>query len=432
VREVSARLLGLCLGAWRASGEKTAVALDSVLRGLDLPLLPTSDSREPVAADPRARFAFSSYLTLLDRLASHFGSLGELENAFALAAGEDAGLAAFAPGFDSLWSFVWFANTVLAPADFTCQHTVMRAVREGPAPDSYELWYVLGPGYRGSEPLVHAAVGLLRGQPLAFRRPAALVEFSGCPEEFLCRVTLSSHERASSLPPPVARATRRESFDGVLADAAAYRHDGHRMARVLEKLGKVNELDSFQEVYASDTLAVLREDFGLAHVALWRGQGAARTRLAAAGEPRVPAHRLDLVVRGTAVGELEIDGESGVGPEPLLALLPMIAWGLEARGATPKAEASEHDDARPPSSSPPASASRPARSQRCVVPASWKLTRRQTEIVTLIAAGLGNKEIAARLGCAVGTIEDRLTVIYEKAGVDGRLGVLVAVLRDSP
>jgi DNA-binding NarL/FixJ family response regulator len=49
------------------------------------------------------------------------------------------------------------------------------------------------------------------------------------------------------------------------------------------------------------------------------------------------------------------------------------------------------------------------------------LTRREIEIVRMVATGLRNKEIADRLGIAEGTVKIHLHSIYEKTGVSGRV-----------
>ena len=48
------------------------------------------------------------------------------------------------------------------------------------------------------------------------------------------------------------------------------------------------------------------------------------------------------------------------------------------------------------------------------------LTIREREVVTLIVAGLSNKELSQRLRVTEGTIKVHLHNIYEKLGVTGR------------
>lgn len=56
-------------------------------------------------------------------------------------------------------------------------------------------------------------------------------------------------------------------------------------------------------------------------------------------------------------------------------------------------------------------------------PASAELTPREAEILDLLADSLSNKEMARRLGVSVTTIRTHLGSIYEKLGVDSRVGL---------
>jgi DNA-binding NarL/FixJ family response regulator len=49
------------------------------------------------------------------------------------------------------------------------------------------------------------------------------------------------------------------------------------------------------------------------------------------------------------------------------------------------------------------------------------LSKRETEIVKMVAAGLRNKEIAVKLSIGEGTVKTHLHTIYEKLGVHGRV-----------
>ncbi|MGI8808034.1 MAG: response regulator transcription factor [Acidimicrobiales bacterium] len=51
------------------------------------------------------------------------------------------------------------------------------------------------------------------------------------------------------------------------------------------------------------------------------------------------------------------------------------------------------------------------------------LTPREMEIARLAAEGLANREIGERLFLSVRTVENRLHVVYEKLGVEGRAGL---------
>ena len=54
-------------------------------------------------------------------------------------------------------------------------------------------------------------------------------------------------------------------------------------------------------------------------------------------------------------------------------------------------------------------------------PLPGNLTPRQTEVLRLLADGLSNKEIAARLYLSPGTVERHLATIYRKLGLGGRV-----------
>jgi DNA-binding NarL/FixJ family response regulator len=64
-------------------------------------------------------------------------------------------------------------------------------------------------------------------------------------------------------------------------------------------------------------------------------------------------------------------------------------------------------------------------------PAVLRLTPREAEVVQLAAAGLRNKQIAARLGIGEGTVRNHLHDVYEKLGVATRteMGLLARAKR---
>lgn len=57
----------------------------------------------------------------------------------------------------------------------------------------------------------------------------------------------------------------------------------------------------------------------------------------------------------------------------------------------------------------------------------WRLTRRQTDVLALVVAGDGNKEIANKLGCAMGTVELHVSAILAKAKLESRTRLIAAV-----
>ncbi len=57
------------------------------------------------------------------------------------------------------------------------------------------------------------------------------------------------------------------------------------------------------------------------------------------------------------------------------------------------------------------------------------LTTREREIVGLVGEGLRNEEIARRLGISEKTVRNHLTAVFAKAGVSGRLELVVLAYR---
>ena len=53
------------------------------------------------------------------------------------------------------------------------------------------------------------------------------------------------------------------------------------------------------------------------------------------------------------------------------------------------------------------------------------LTSRESELLKVLAEGLTNREIAARVDLSVGTVKNYLTGIYEKLDVAGRAKAIV-------
>jgi DNA-binding CsgD family transcriptional regulator len=54
------------------------------------------------------------------------------------------------------------------------------------------------------------------------------------------------------------------------------------------------------------------------------------------------------------------------------------------------------------------------------------LTNREHEILALLADGLGNKQIAARLGISTNTVKTHLELLFEKLGVSSRAEAVAA------
>ena len=71
----------------------------------------------------------------------------------------------------------------------------------------------------------------------------------------------------------------------------------------------------------------------------------------------------------------------------------------------------------------------PGRGGAGVSPAEIGLTERQAQVLALLARGLSNREIAARLELSEGTVKIHVTAILKALGVASRTQALVAVTR---
>lgn len=60
-----------------------------------------------------------------------------------------------------------------------------------------------------------------------------------------------------------------------------------------------------------------------------------------------------------------------------------------------------------------------------------KVTSREAQVLRLVASGLGNSEVAMRLGISVHTVERHLANVYEKWGVHSRVELILHLLHHS-
>ena len=72
------------------------------------------------------------------------------------------------------------------------------------------------------------------------------------------------------------------------------------------------------------------------------------------------------------------------------------------------------------------SAGRPARRDTIV---GTLLSSREREVLALLADGLGNKQIAARLGISTNTVKTHLELLFEKLGVSSRAEAVATGVR---
>lgn len=59
----------------------------------------------------------------------------------------------------------------------------------------------------------------------------------------------------------------------------------------------------------------------------------------------------------------------------------------------------------------------------------WRFSPRERQIVSLLASGCANQEIANRLGLRLQTVKNNLSRIYRKLGVPNRVQLAVLMLQ---
>jgi predicted ATPase/DNA-binding CsgD family transcriptional regulator len=97
--------------------------------------------------------------------------------------------------------------------------------------------------------------------------------------------------------------------------------------------------------------------------------------------------------------------------------------GLDWVSAVTKVKGYLREVTRRPGSQPPQAAITP------VLPPAQPLTRRQLEVVRLLAGGLTNKEIAGRLGMTPKTVMHHTVAVYQRLGVRGRSEAVAWAIR---
>lgn len=139
---------------------------------------------------------------------------------------------------------------------------------------------------------------------------------------------------------------------------------------------------------------------------------------------------------GVAVGAIEIERPAAAGRAREASLLDEFIDGFAYRfaeiqqrlpfGASGGGFASTEPEVGDPSTAepPPSSRGRLARAARegrlQELTEEWQLSDRQRSVLALLVDGLGNREIAMRLGCSIGTIENHVTRLLKRAAVDNR------------
>lgn len=170
--------------------------------------------------------------------------------------------------------------------------------------------------------------------------------------------------------------------------------------------------------------------------------GAEAERLAALTRPDVVLMDLRMpVVDGVAATARIVAGRGDAGTPRVLILTTyesddQILAAIEAGAsgyllkAAPREEivAGIRSVAAGQSALSPAVAVRLVERMRQPEPAASILTPRETDVLRLVAAGHGNKQIAARLGIGESTVKTHLLRVHEKLGVDSRTRAVTLAL----
>lgn len=107
--------------------------------------------------------------------------------------------------------------------------------------------------------------------------------------------------------------------------------------------------------------------------------------------------------------------KSSVGEEIVFAVQEVLKGRFYVSPVVARAVLEHHSETSPAERSRPPGNPAPAAGER--------LTRREHDVVCLVGQGLGNKEIARRLGVAVTTVRTHLKRVYDKLGLSGRVGL---------
>ncbi|MRG90429.1 hypothetical protein GF068_00605 [Polyangium spumosum] len=174
---------------------------------------------------------------------------------------------------------------------------------------------------------------------------------------------------------------------------------------IAQELTQYTDLD----VLADALLELLHREMGHDHVALWFTgmDGDARLLREVGARGGRSERSFVLTVAGRTVGKIDVGGpERGAEGRGLVdELVPFIAVAVAGARAPEAFPAPERGGVE-------------RRLERAK--ALWSLTHRQAEVLSLVASGRTNKEIAAALGCTEGTVEVHVTHVLRKCGASNR------------
>ena len=227
-----------------------------------------------------------------------------------------------------------------------------------------------------------------------------------------------------------------ERCDQVAAEIAAIPLRNRRAIEIVRRLGQVAHLGAAGERTAAAEVAraTLQDYPGYRTFEAWLWHDLARldhAAEAAAALDRIVRSSPDLVLARMLAADARARGE-GDGAALLEVADEFSAAGLHRHaGDAVSAAVGAYRAAGARGSALLAEERLPALAERCpgaALPepadeASAQLTARQREVAGLAARGLANKEIAARLGVSVRTVENLLARVYRTLGISGRSGL---------
>ena len=227
----------------------------------------------------------------------------------------------------------------------------------------------------------------------------------------------------------------------IIHDAAE--HTDKLRAKSLEQETKtvVHRNISCDQEALQQLLSTITTDLNVPTARLWAYSSDGLLPIGDHGESSNRARlRRTLWINSRPIGCIEVERESSGDPSAINAELDEHADAYVERiaqlvGSTPKIADAKFSSGtaavvnEPPIAEPPPSSRgrmRAARNSRVgEIAGLWRLTPRQASVMALLVEGLANKEIALRLGCSVGTIENHVTCILRRAKVGSR-GALTA------
>jgi DNA-binding CsgD family transcriptional regulator len=333
---------------------------------------------------------------------------------------------------------------------------VFRSVVSKQPEGALRITLSLGREHETSYPFWNFLLGLWRPLPRLFDLPEAVVEVEMADRFAEYLAILPNQASPDSVR---GREIRRAARDGVLDELLAFEElrelpEPNPRSSILERrLGASDSADTrgsepsaseAMTAFGQDILSALQVDrfqlFEMSHIGL--------TRVASVGASLDQARiRRVFWLDGNATGAIEVARPGPDGHARIASLLDehidAIAYrfaelqkraplGLSGGGfAQAKAEVRDPTIGEPP----PSSRGRVARAARDSrlreLAEKWQLTERQRDVLALLVEGLANKEIAARLDCSVGTIENHVTRLLKRAGVDCRAALTATFWRTS-